>query len=93
MTEQEKLLRDIGKILDNFDIYPIGNTVKKDQKISGFGLLGIIILATVIASVTFGGGMYWNETKKQQSFLETGADAKKRVEELKKQIESRPLPQ
>src|SRR3989344_5051041 len=55
----------------------------------GFGLLGIIILAAVIASAAFGGGMYWNETKKQQSFLQVGADAKKRAEELKQAIESR----
>jgi len=55
----------------------------------GFGLLGIIILAAVIASAAFGGGMYWRETKKQQSLLQMGADAKKRAEELKQAIESR----
>ncbi len=56
---------------------------------NGFGFLGIIILAAVIASVAFGGGMYWNETKKQQSLLQTGTDAKKRAEELKTQIEAK----
>lgn len=56
---------------------------------NGFGLLGIIIVFAVIASVAAGGGLYWNESKKQQSLLETGADAIKRAEELKKQIESR----
>ena len=56
---------------------------------NGFGILGIIILAAIIASAAFGGGMYWNETKKQQSLLQIGADAKNRAEELKKVIESR----
>ncbi len=61
----------------------------KERKINGFGLLGIIILAAVIASAAFGGGMYWRETKKQESFLQVGADAIKRAEELKQAIESR----
>ena len=56
---------------------------------NGFGFLGIIILAAVIASAALGGGLYWSETKKQQSFFETGADAMKRAEELKQAIESR----
>ena len=63
--------------------------MEKERKINGFGILGIIILVAVIASAAFGGGMYWNETKKQQSFLQVGADAKKRAEELKQAIESR----
>lgn len=63
--------------------------MRANKKISGFGILGIIILAAIIASAAFGGGMYWRETKKQQSLLETGAEAKKRAEELKNQIESR----
>ncbi|HLB61030.1 MAG TPA: hypothetical protein VJL83_05495 [Patescibacteria group bacterium] len=63
--------------------------MEKERKINGFGILGIIILVAVIASAAFGGGMYWSETKKQQSLLQTGADAKKRAEELKQAIESR----
>ena len=54
----------------------------------GFGLIGILIVIAVIALAS-GVGLYWNETKKQQSFLQTGTDAKKRPEELKKEIESR----
>jgi len=58
------------------------------KKIGGFGLIGILIVIAVIALAS-GGGLYWNETKKQQSFLQTGADVIKRAEELKKEIESR----
>ncbi|HEY4478816.1 MAG TPA: hypothetical protein VI981_00440 [Candidatus Paceibacterota bacterium] len=63
--------------------------MEKDQKINGFGLLGIIIVVAIVAAFSIGGGMYWNETKKQQSLLQMGADAKKRAEELKQAIESR----
>lgn len=63
--------------------------MERERKINGFGFLGVIILAAVILSVAFGGGMYWKESQKQQSLLQTGADAKKRAEELKQQIESR----
>jgi len=59
---------------------------------NGFGLLGIIILAAVIASVVLGGGLYWKESQKQQSLFETGTDAVKRAKELKKQIEIKPFP-
>lgn len=55
----------------------------------GFGLLGIIIVGAVIASAALGGGFYWNETKKQESLLNTGQDAIERAEELKKVIENR----
>jgi len=58
------------------------------KKIGGFGLIGILIVIAVIALAS-GVGLYWNETKKQQSFLQTGADVIKRAEELKKEIESR----
>ena len=90
-------VRDIIMILRQRAVRPkrnfiygeyIRNKISNGMK-NGFGFLGIIILSAVIASVAFGGGMYWSETKKQQSLLQTGADAVKRAEELKQSIESR----
>lgn len=62
--------------------------IKFIKSSQGFGLIGILIVIAVII-LAGGGGLYWNETKKQQSIFETGADAVKRAEELKRQIESR----
>lgn len=55
---------------------------------NGFGLIGILIVIAVIA-LAGGGGFYWKEAQNQKNAIQMGADAIKRAEELKKQIESR----
>mgnify|MGYP001574694206 CR=1 FL=1 len=70
-------------------IHPRVNPWSSGAWISGFGLLGIIIVVAIVASFSIGGGIYWNEAKKKQSLFAAGADAKKRAEELKQTIESR----
>ncbi len=69
----------------------VNNTFAKPHKKkfakAGFGLIGIIIAIAVIAAMSAGGGLYWRESKKQQSILQTGVDAKKKAEELKAKIE------
>jgi len=55
----------------------------------GFGLLGIVIVLAVIATLGIGGGLYYSEKKKQQSLLKTGNEALKKASELKAQIEGK----
>lgn len=55
----------------------------------GFGLLGIIIVFAVIASLGVGGGLYYNEIKNQKSLVQIGLEKEKEAQALKEKIENR----
>ena len=49
----------------------------------GFGLLGIIIVLAVIATLGTGGGLYYNEVRNQKSLVQIGLEKEKEAEQLK----------
>ena len=55
----------------------------------GFGLLGIIIVLAVIATLGTGGGLYYNEVRNQKSLVQIGLEKEKEAEVLKEKIENR----
>jgi len=64
--------------------------MEEEQRIKGFGLIGIIIVAAVI-TVFAGGGLYWRELQQQKLLQQRSAETGKKIEELKSRNEQQPL--